>query len=63
MNIISKILVKPLGFSNGWAELTPKNPPPFVPICFMDSNAATGPRVIDCVSPSNVVTISVGSKV
>ena len=41
-------LLHALGFSKGWAELAPKNPPPFVPKCLMGIMAATGPRQICC---------------
>ena len=30
-----------VGFSKGVVEFAPKNPPPFVPRCLMDSSAAT----------------------
>ena len=33
--VISMMLVKALGFSYGWAEFTPKKPPPLVPDCLM----------------------------
>ena len=42
----SIILDRMVGFSIGVVELAPKNPPPFVPRCFMISNAATGPVAI-----------------
>src|ERR1019366_1100041 len=32
-----------VGFSNGWALLTPYQPPPLVNSCLQDSNDATGP--------------------
>ncbi len=32
---ISTKLLNGVEFSNGWAEFTLKNPPPFVPICLM----------------------------
>ena len=44
---ISMKLVKPFGFSNGWAELALKKPPPFVPSCLMAIWLATGPPGID----------------
>ena len=34
---------KALGFSNGWAELALKKPPPLVPSCLIASWLATGP--------------------
>ena len=43
---ISKKLVKPLGFSNGCAELTLKKPPPLVPSILIASCEATGPIAI-----------------
>ena len=42
----SIIFVIIVGFSKGVAELAPKNPPPFVPKCLIDSNAAIGPDAI-----------------
>ena len=44
--------VQASGFSNGWAELTLKNPPPFVPSCLMAIWLATGPPGMSCVAPS-----------
>ncbi len=43
------------GFSNGWAELTLKKPPPLVPSILMASCEATGPTAIVCLAPSSVV--------
>ena len=37
-----------VGFSNGWAELTLKKPPPFVPSCLMAICEAAGPTAITC---------------
>ena len=48
---ISKRLVKPVGFSNGWAELTLKKPPPLVPSTLIASWEATGPIAIVWVRP------------
>ncbi len=48
----------PFGFENGCAELTLKNPPPFVPTILMISWLAFGPPGITCVRPSRVFTIS-----
>ena len=45
-------LVMPVGFSNGWAELALKNPPPFVPSCLMAIWLATGPPGIDWTTVS-----------
>ncbi len=39
----SKKLVSGVGFSNGWAALALKKPPPLVPSCLMASCEATGP--------------------
>ena len=64
--IIDSISIKfdiGVGFSNGWAEFAPKKPPPFVPICLIDSRAATGPIAISCILPSIVVTVLVPDKV
>ncbi|MNV53877.1 hypothetical protein D3C71_1460400 [compost metagenome] len=52
-------LLSPLGFSNGCAELTPKNPPPLFPSSLIDRNDATGPLAISCAAPSSVVAIAV----
>ena len=54
----STAFVKQVGFSNGCAELAPKNPPPLVPICLIPINAAAGPRETDTVSPCSVVIVS-----
>ena len=48
-------LVMALGFSNGWAELALKKPPPLVPSILMTSCEATGPWAITCLAPSSVV--------
>ena len=50
-------LVIPLGFSNGWAELAPKKPPPFWPPSLIASWLATGPPGIVWVWPATVVTV------
>ena len=39
--------MNPLGFSNGWAELALRKPPPLVPSSLMASWLATGPPGID----------------
>ncbi|MNF00986.1 hypothetical protein D3C80_1999070 [compost metagenome] len=39
----SNRLLHAVGFSNGWAELTPKKPPPLVPSCLMAIWLAAGP--------------------
>ena len=50
--------VNPLGFSNGWAELVLKNPPPLVPICLIEIWLATGPPEIFWVSDDRVRRLS-----
>ena len=42
--------------SNGCAEFTLKNPPPFVPSCLIAIWLATGPPGIACVWPATVFT-------
>ncbi len=65
----SMMLVQAFGFSNGWAELAPKKPPPLVPNCLTATMAATGPRATACVcgwplaSTSSVVTWALGCMV
>src|SRR5207247_6623315 len=49
----SSRFVTPLGFSNGWAEFAPKNPPPFWPNILIDSQEATGPIGTLWDAPSN----------
>ncbi len=44
-------LVIELGFSNGWAELALKKPPPLVPSCLIASWSAMGPRAMACLAP------------
>ena len=44
---ISMKLLNGVEFSNGWAELTLKNPPPFVPSCLMAICLAAGPPASD----------------
>ena len=46
------------GFSNGWAELALKNPPPLVPSILIASCEATGPTWIACVAPWTVVAFT-----
>ncbi len=45
-----------VGFSNGCAEFTLKNPPPFVPICLIAIWLDAGPIASTCFAPSSVVT-------
>ena len=49
-------LVSGVGFSNGWALLALKKPPPLVPSFLMASCEATGPMAIVCFAPSSVVS-------
>ena len=44
-----------VGFSNGWAALALKNPPPLVPSILIATWEATGPTAIVCFAPSSVV--------
>ena len=46
MESIWRKLLKGVGFSNGWALLAPKNPPPLVPSILIASWEATGPCAI-----------------
>ena len=55
MNIDRKF-VNGVGFSNGWAALALKKPPPLVPSCLIASCEATGPSASVCLAPSSVVT-------
>ncbi len=48
MASISRKLEIGVGFSNGWAELTLKKPPPLVPSCLMAIWLAAGPTAIVC---------------
>ncbi len=48
---ISTRLENPVGFSNGCAELTLKNPPPLVPSSLIASCPATGPIASICGTP------------
>jgi hypothetical protein len=56
MRKISMRFVRPLGFSNGCAELALKKPPPFVPSSLIASWLATGPPGIVCAPPVRVET-------
>ena len=60
---ISIQLVRPLGFSKGWAELALSGPPPFVPSSLMISCEAKGPRAMICSAPCSVVAVAVPSNV
>ncbi len=51
---ISKKLENAVGFSNGKAELTLKNPPPLVPSSLIASCEATGPRAMPPTLPPSV---------
>ena len=63
---ISTKLESHVGFSNGWAELTLKKPPPFVPSSLMTSWDPTGPAVSDWITPwetrNRPNTIEIGSR-
>ena len=56
---VSRKLLNGVEFSNGWAELTLKNPPPFVPSCLMATGSprvppgslASCPRACELVCP------------
>jgi hypothetical protein len=53
---ISTKLLSPLGFSNGWAELALKMPPPFVPSSLTTSCDPAGASASVCCVPSTAVT-------
>ena len=55
---ICRRFVKPLAFSNGWAELAFRVPPPFVPSSLIASWLAKGPPGMDWVACSSVVAFS-----
>jgi hypothetical protein len=48
-------LVSGVGFSNGWALLALKKPPPLVPSSLMIYCEATGPIAIVCAAPLSPV--------
>ena len=48
---VSITLVNAVGFSNGWAELALKKPPPLVPSSLIASWKATGPSAMVCFAP------------
>ena len=50
--------MNPLGFSNTWAELAFRVPPPLVPSSLIASWLAKGPPGIDWVACSRVVAVS-----
>jgi len=60
---IDSRLLQGLGFSKGWVELGPKNPPPLVPACLIATSAATGPRGGAWPAPSSVVPCAAPWKV
>src|SRR6185312_15360692 len=62
MASISRKLVRPLGFSNGWAELALKKPPPLVPSSLIASCDATGPSGTLCCAPCRVCTVTCPAK-
>ena len=51
------MFVNGFGFSNGWAELALKKPPPLLPISLMTSCEATGPPTMVWCPPDSVVTV------
>ena len=53
---ISTKFVSAFGFSNGYAELTLKNPPPLVPSSLMISCEATGPTANGPCAMASVCT-------
>ena len=53
---ISMKLESQVGFSNGYAELTLKKPPPLVPSSLMTSCEATGPALSDWMTPCETST-------
>ncbi len=61
--IICRMLISTVGFSNGCAEFTLKNPPPLVPRILIASCDATGPSEMTCFTPSSVVASTVPAKV
>ena len=63
MASISSQLVRPVGFSKGWAELALSGPPPLVPSSLMISCEAKGPRAMTCSAPCSVVAVAVPSNV
>ncbi len=62
IEIIWTKLHSAVGFSNGWAALTLKKPPPFVPSILIATWLATGPSAIVCFAPSSVVDIDVSAE-
>ena len=50
----SRKLLNGVGFSKGWAEFTPKNPPPLLPSCLMAICEAAGPMGMIWSFPSRV---------
>ena len=62
MASISRKLLNGVGFSNGWAELTPKNPPPLLPSCLMAICDAAGPMGMICSLPSRVDRVRVAGE-
>ena len=55
------MFVQPFGFSNGWAELALKKPPPFVPSCLIASCEATGPPGMACSVTAVAVSVPASS--
>ena len=57
MRNISSQFVSPFGFSNGWAELALKGPPPLLPSSLIASCDANGPTVMVWLAPWSVCTV------
>ena len=62
MAIISRKLLNGVGFSKGWAEFTPKNPPPLLPSCLIAICDAAGPMGRTWSLPSGPTAILYGAK-
>ena len=63
MSTISMKLVSGVGFSNGWALLALKKPPPLVPSSLIASCEATGPMAMVCLRALQRGHLEVGAQV
>ncbi len=63
MRNIEMKLVSGVGFSNGWALLALKKPPPLVPSCLIASCEATGPSASVCFAALERRDLEVGREV